>query len=140
MYVYTALTLGTILVAVVKSVYFMLFFTVASKNLHDFIFSKMIKATMTFYNANPSGRILNRFSKDLGIIDEYIPSVLVDVIEVSNFRLYSQQNVRTFLVLDRFVADRYNSTFSNRRSMVAGTFCVSHELVLLLENGLCENQ
>lgn len=84
-YVYTALTLGTILVAVVKSVYFMLFFTVASKNLHDFIFSKMIKATMTFYNANPSGRILNRFSKDLGIIDEYIPSVLVDVIEVSNF-------------------------------------------------------
>lgn len=84
-YVYTGLTLGTIFIAVVKSVYFMLFFVMASKNLHDFIFSKMIKATMTFYNANPSGRILNRFSKDLGIVDEYIPSVLVDVIEVSHF-------------------------------------------------------
>lgn len=84
-YMYTGLTLGTIFVAVVKSIYFMLFFTLASKNLHDFIFSKMIKATMKFYNANPSGRILNRFSKDLGIIDEYIPSVLIDVIEVSMF-------------------------------------------------------
>lgn len=38
---------------------------------------------MRFYNHNPSGRILNRFSKDLGTIDEYIPSVLVDVIEVN---------------------------------------------------------
>lgn len=82
-YVYTALTLGTVVIAIVKSVYFMLFFAMASKNLHDFIFTKMIRATMKFYNANPSGRILNRFSKDLGIIDEYIPSVLVDVIEVS---------------------------------------------------------
>lgn len=37
---------------------------------------------MRFYNNNPSGRILNRFSKDLGYIDEYIPPVLFDVIEV----------------------------------------------------------
>lgn len=73
------------LIAIAKSVYFMLFFTIASRNLHDFIFAKMIKATMTFFNSNPSGRILNRFSKDLGIIDEYIPSVLVDVIEVRVF-------------------------------------------------------
>lgn len=83
MYLYTAMTLGTIVVAVFKSIYYMLFFAVASRNLHDYIFSKIIKATMRFYNNNPSGRILNRFSKDLGTIDEYIPSVLIDVLEVS---------------------------------------------------------
>ncbi|KAJ8923964.1 hypothetical protein NQ315_006740 [Exocentrus adspersus] len=82
-YFYSAITLGTIVVAVIKSIYFMLFFTIASRNLHDFIFSRIIKATMRFYNHNPSGRILNRFSKDLGTIDEYIPSVLVDVIEIA---------------------------------------------------------
>ncbi|KAJ8941680.1 hypothetical protein NQ314_010326 [Rhamnusium bicolor] len=81
-YFYSAITLGTIIVAVVKSLYFMIFFTIASRNLHDYIFSRIIKATMRFYNQNPSGRILNRFSKDLGTIDEYIPSVLIDVIEL----------------------------------------------------------
>ncbi|XP_018570688.1 probable multidrug resistance-associated protein lethal(2)03659 [Anoplophora glabripennis] len=82
-YFYSAITLGTIIVAVVKSIYFMLFFTIASRNLHDFIFSRIIRATMRFYNLNPSGRILNRFSKDLGTIDEYIPSVMIDVIEIA---------------------------------------------------------
>lgn len=82
------MTLVSIIIALIKSVYFMLFFAIASKNLHDYIFSKMIKATMKFYNANPSGRILNRFSKDLGTIDEYIPSVLIDVIEVMNIFIF----------------------------------------------------
>lgn len=84
MYIYTALTLGNILISTTKTVYFMLFFIVASRNLHNFIFSRIIRATMTFYNNNPSGRILNRFSKDLGVIDEYLPSVIIDVIEVSS--------------------------------------------------------
>ncbi|XP_060535204.1 probable multidrug resistance-associated protein lethal(2)03659 isoform X2 [Cylas formicarius] len=82
-YIYAGLTAGTIAVAVLKSIYFMVFFTLASTNLHNFIFSKIIRAKMRFYNTNSSGRILNRFSKDMGNIDEYIPSVLVDVIEVA---------------------------------------------------------
>ena len=81
-YIYSGLTLTTIVIAIVKSMFFMVFLTVASRNLHDYIFDKIIKAKMEFYNLNPSGRILNRFSKDIGNIDEYIPSVFVDVIEV----------------------------------------------------------
>ncbi|CAH0551541.1 unnamed protein product [Brassicogethes aeneus] len=82
-YYYSGITLATIIIAILKSIYYMLFFAQASVNLHDFIFNKIIKATMRFYNENPSGRILNRFSKDLGIIDEYLPSVLIDVLEIS---------------------------------------------------------
>lgn len=33
---------------------------------------------MYFFNRNPSGRILNRFSKDVGTIDSTLPSVVVD--------------------------------------------------------------
>lgn len=55
----------------------------ASINLHDTTFEKISRATMKFFNANPSGRILNRFSKDLGCIDEYIPPIMFDVIEVT---------------------------------------------------------
>ncbi|XP_072399315.1 ATP-binding cassette sub-family C member 4-like isoform X2 [Diabrotica undecimpunctata] len=79
---YSILTVGTIIIAVIKSVYFMTFLTIASRNLHNLMFTKIINATMNFFDSNPSGRILNRFSKDLGTVDEYLPSILVDVIEI----------------------------------------------------------
>lgn len=82
-YIYSGLTIVTIITSLYKSVFFMVFFTIASRNLHDHIFNRIIQAKMRFYNANPSGRILNRFSKDIGSMDEYIPSVLYDVIDVS---------------------------------------------------------
>lgn len=81
-YIYTGLTLATIVLSLTHSIYFFIFCLMASVHLHDFVFSKVISATMRFFNSNPSGRILNRFSKDLGIIDEYIPNVFFDVIEV----------------------------------------------------------
>lgn len=33
---------------------------------------------MRFFNTNPSGRILNRFSKDMGAIDELLPKAMLD--------------------------------------------------------------
>lgn len=83
MWTYTALTILNIVISVGKAVYFMIFFVIASRRIHKYIFSRLIKATMRFYNTNPSGRILNRFSKDLGTVDEYLPSIIIDVIEVS---------------------------------------------------------
>lgn len=55
----------------------------ASMKLHDITFEKLSQGTMRFFNGNTSGRILNRFSRDLGCIDEYIPAVMFDVVEVS---------------------------------------------------------
>lgn len=37
-----------------------------SRNIHDAMFKGIITTTMRFFDTNPSGRILNRFSKDLG--------------------------------------------------------------------------
>lgn len=54
----------------------------ASRRLHDAMFNGVTRATMYFFNTNPSGRILNRFSKDMGQIDEYLPSVAVDVFQI----------------------------------------------------------
>lgn len=38
----------------------------------------VLKAPVFFFDTNPSGRILNRFSRDIGIMDELLPDVLVD--------------------------------------------------------------
>uniref|UniRef100_T1GEA5 ABC transmembrane type-1 domain-containing protein n=1 Tax=Megaselia scalaris TaxID=36166 RepID=T1GEA5_MEGSC len=35
-----------------------------------------------FFNTNPSGRILNRFSKDMGQVDEILPGVMMDVVQI----------------------------------------------------------
>lgn len=54
----------------------------ASTNLHNLMYNGVTRATMFFFNTNPSGRILNRFSKDMGQIDEILPAVMIDVIQI----------------------------------------------------------
>ncbi|CAG2165685.1 unnamed protein product [Oppiella nova] len=46
----------------------------ASINLHNSIFMRLLRAPIAVFDNNPVGRILNRFSKDTGIIDEMLPT------------------------------------------------------------------
>ena len=52
----------------------------ASRNLHKTMFDKLLRAQPTFFDVNPSGRILNRFSKDIGCIDETLPLTVYDTL------------------------------------------------------------
>ncbi|XP_062563901.1 probable multidrug resistance-associated protein lethal(2)03659 [Armigeres subalbatus] len=52
----------------------------ASIRLHDQLFRGITRATMYFFNTNPSGRILNRFSRDIGCIDIFLPSAMMDCV------------------------------------------------------------
>lgn len=81
-YIFSGITIATVIITLCRS---FLFFNVAmkaSRNLHNSMFSGVTRATMYFFNTNPSGRILNRFSKDMGQVDEILPSVMIDVIQI----------------------------------------------------------
>ncbi|XP_050086989.1 ATP-binding cassette sub-family C member 4-like isoform X2 [Anopheles aquasalis] len=52
----------------------------ATVRLHDRLFRGITRATMYFFNMNPSGRILNRFSRDIGCIDTFLPFAMMDCI------------------------------------------------------------
>ncbi|XP_055678761.1 probable multidrug resistance-associated protein lethal(2)03659 isoform X2 [Lutzomyia longipalpis] len=52
----------------------------ASIKLHDKLFRGLTRARMLFFNTNPSGRILNRFSKDIGCVDAQLPVAMMDCI------------------------------------------------------------
>ncbi|XP_045760841.1 ATP-binding cassette sub-family C member 4-like [Maniola jurtina] len=54
----------------------------ASQRLHDLMFSTMIKGIMRFFDTSSSGRILNRFTKDMGALDEILPRTLLDVFQI----------------------------------------------------------
>lgn len=81
-YIFTALTIGTVLITLSRSFMFFNVAMRASKRLHDAMFSGVTRASMFFFNTNPSGRILNRFSKDIGQIDEILPSIMIDVMQI----------------------------------------------------------
>ena len=55
-YIYTAVTVGTIVVALVRSITFFKVCMRASVNLHDLMFRSITRATMYFFNTNPSGK------------------------------------------------------------------------------------
>lgn len=80
--IFTGITLATVVITLARS---FLFFNVAMKastNLHNSMFRGITRAAMYFFNTNPTGRILNRFSKDMGQVDEILPSVMMDVVQI----------------------------------------------------------
>uniref|UniRef100_A0A146LYI9 Cystic fibrosis transmembrane conductance regulator n=6 Tax=Lygus hesperus TaxID=30085 RepID=A0A146LYI9_LYGHE len=80
--VFSTITVLTVIVTLVRSFDFFYFCMRASMRLHNNMFESITRATMHFFNTNNSGRILNRFSKDLGIIDEMLPQTLIDVLQI----------------------------------------------------------
>lgn len=44
----------------------------AAKRLHDSMLYAILRAPMVFFHTNPTGRIINRFSRDVGDIDRNV--------------------------------------------------------------------
>ncbi|KAI4466024.1 atp-binding cassette sub-family c [Holotrichia oblita] len=80
-YVYAGLIAAMIIFAILRSYLFFRSTSKASKNLHERMFNCLLKAPMRFFDTNPSGRVLNRFSKDIGAMDEILPRVLNEAIQ-----------------------------------------------------------
>jgi ATP-binding cassette subfamily C (CFTR/MRP) protein 4 len=83
LYLYSGLVVFLVIIALTCSLLFFRFCMITSTNLHNKMFTKIVRAPMRFFNTNPSGRILNRFSRDIGLIDESLPLSLMDTIEIA---------------------------------------------------------
>lgn len=81
--IYGGILILLLVLTMTRSVAFFHLCARASQNLHDNMFKGLIATTMRFFDANPSGRIMNRFAKDIGSIDEELPKILLDAIQVN---------------------------------------------------------
>lgn len=85
-YVYASL-IGVVLYLVFqRALTLYLFCLRASRRIHEKLLESVIRAKMYFFNTNSSGRIINRFSKDLYDVDFYLATVFYDLLLVSTIQ------------------------------------------------------
>ena len=57
----------------------------AATKLHGTMLNRILRSPMSFFDTTPLGRILNRFSKDIDIVDVTIPGILRYIIKKLHF-------------------------------------------------------
>ncbi|CAG2172915.1 unnamed protein product, partial [Oppiella nova] len=77
-YIYSGLIGALFVTALMRSTTWFMMCMQASVNLHNSIFSRLLRAPIAVFDNNPVGQMLNRFSKDLGIVDEMLPTTGYD--------------------------------------------------------------
>uniref|UniRef100_A0A4W2CY68 Multidrug resistance-associated protein 4-like n=1 Tax=Bos indicus x Bos taurus TaxID=30522 RepID=A0A4W2CY68_BOBOX len=78
---YSGLTFSTILFGITRSLLIFYVLVNASQTLHNKILRSILRAPVLFFYRNPIGRILNRFSKDIGHMDDSLPLIFQDFIQ-----------------------------------------------------------
>nr|XP_033342250.1 multidrug resistance-associated protein 4-like [Megalopta genalis] len=81
-YVYTFWTLLSSLVIILRNVSIIWVCCRATLNIHNAMFSSVLRTRLSFFHRNQSGRIFNRFSKDMGTIDELLPMTILESVQV----------------------------------------------------------
>ncbi|XP_025156981.1 multidrug resistance-associated protein 4-like isoform X2 [Harpegnathos saltator] len=82
-YIYTGIVLSVFVIAIIRSLLFYKVCLMCSQRLHDLMFNALIHTDLRFFDTNSSGSILNRFSKDMGAIDEYLPKAVFDASQLN---------------------------------------------------------
>ncbi|KAG1673861.1 hypothetical protein FOA52_012886 [Chlamydomonas sp. UWO 241] len=76
-YLLLGLTFATIVF--VRSVMFLFMCVRAAVNLHNGLLDHLLRLPKSFFDQNPQGRILNRFSRDVDIMDLTLPATLIQL-------------------------------------------------------------
>ena len=85
--VYGSLVGASFLFALIRGYVFLLASLRCSERLHHRMVAAVLQAPLLFFDANPVGRILNRFSKDVGCMDELLPKMFLISLQLVLFLL-----------------------------------------------------
>ena len=80
--IYGGLVAASLILSIIRAYIFFLVCLRSSERLHDKMVVALLKAPVLFFDSNPVGRILNRFSKDVGSMDELLPLQFLSTIQL----------------------------------------------------------
>ena len=75
--IYASLASAALGLAIIRGYVFIYVCLKAGESLHNRMVSSLLQALVLFFDTNPAGRILNRFSKDIGAIDDLLPKIFL---------------------------------------------------------------
>uniref|UniRef100_A0A4W5NBL7 Cystic fibrosis transmembrane conductance regulator n=1 Tax=Hucho hucho TaxID=62062 RepID=A0A4W5NBL7_9TELE len=80
--IYAGLTGATLIFGFARSLVMFNVLVKAAQSLHNRMFNSILRTPVHFFDVNPIGRVLNRFSKDIGQLDAALPWTFVDFVQI----------------------------------------------------------
>lgn len=80
--VFTGLVASLFFLTLIRTTCFFVTCMRSSITLHNRLFKSVLKAPIKFFDTNPIGILLNRVSRDMGIVDDLFPPTAFDTIEI----------------------------------------------------------
>ena len=81
-WLYSAVSLACIGIATTASIAFVLTLLYVSNKLHNKMLEHVTRAPILFFDSNPLGRVINRFSKDASVVDGALPIQMIVFVNV----------------------------------------------------------
>ena len=85
LYIYAGLVGMALVLSLLRALFFFNMALNSSQILHDHMLAAVLRAPVVFFDTNPVGRVLNRFSRDLSCMDELLPETFLDAIQTLLF-------------------------------------------------------
>ncbi|XP_077399671.1 ATP-binding cassette sub-family C member 4-like isoform X2 [Vanacampus margaritifer] len=76
--IYSGLTAAAVILGYARSLVIFHGLVRSTQTLHNRMFNAVLRTPVRFFDVNPIGRILNRFSKDISQMDSMLPLIFVD--------------------------------------------------------------
>ncbi|XP_063223820.1 ATP-binding cassette sub-family C member 4-like isoform X2 [Bacillus rossius redtenbacheri] len=76
--VYSAVIFALIVLSVYRIILFYTICEACHNNIHSDVIKSIVRTYAKFFDINPSGRILNRLSSDVSVMDESVPKATMD--------------------------------------------------------------
>ncbi|XP_015763251.1 PREDICTED: multidrug resistance-associated protein 4-like [Acropora digitifera] len=109
--IYASLASAALGLAIIRGYVFIYVCLKAAESLHNQMVSSLLQASVLFFDTNPAGRILNRFSKDIGGIDDLLPKTFLLATQMMMFLF-------TAAILPSFTNAWYQDTHNQAYSLV----------------------
>ncbi|CAI5958721.1 unnamed protein product [Closterium sp. NIES-65] len=80
--IYAVLTAGAIVLSLLRAFWFTHAALAAARHMHHLMAVHVLRSPLLFFDQNPVGRILNRFSKDQSLVDDLLPTTVQQTMEL----------------------------------------------------------